>query len=399
MRAIRDGSESKWKVTGPYNVGHAIHVDFTSATGFVGLPAEWEAMLRTSDLSKDDVVQNSAAVLAALGVMDKVTHEKDRIHVPTPAPSPLSASPTVLPPASSLALSLKDIVSDGAATDLYVDFVKIGEGAAGEVFLATSTKSGEKVAVKQMSINNENMKLLITEISIMKTSIHGNIVLFHDAFVVDNTKLWVVMELMDGGCLTDVLEQFDAVKLSEPQIAHVCQSTLKGLSDIHRSHRIHRDIKSDNILLNRRGEIKIADFGYAAQLTQEQQKRRTVVGTPYWMAPELIRGQDYHFKVDVWSLGIMLIEMMEGEPPYMEFPPLRALFLITTKGLPAVQNPDFWSADLLDFLSKCVEKDVSLRPEADELLAHPFMSLVCHPSAFVPVIDQARDAAALVDAF
>lgn len=142
---------------------------------------------------------------------------------------------------------------------------------------------------------------------------------------------WVVMELMDGGCLTDVLEQFDSVRMTEGQIAHVCQQTLSALSYIHASHRIHRDIKSDNILLNTKGQVKIADFGYAAQLTQDQQKRHTVVGTPYWMAPELIRGHDYGTKVDIWSTGIMLMEMVEGEPPYMEFPPLRALFLITTK--------------------------------------------------------------------
>jgi serine/threonine protein kinase len=294
-----------------------------------------------------------------------------------------------------LNVNLKDIVSDGTATELYVDFNKIGEGAVGEVFLATSTKTGQKVAVKQMPINNENMKLLITEISIMKSSIHTNIVQFYDAFVVEGNHLWVVMELMDGGCLTDILEQFDSVKMTEGQIAYACRETLRGLSDIHRSFRIHRDIKSDNILLNRKGEVKIADFGYAAQLTQEQQKRRTVVGTPYWMAPELIRGQDYSFKVDVWSLGIMLIEMMEGEPPYMEFPPLRALFLITTKGIPQPQSPERWSPALLDFFSKCLEKDVTARPDAENLLSHNFLTKACSPAEFAPIIDAAHEAAAL----
>lgn len=132
-------------------------------------------------------------------------------------------------------ICLKDIVSDGIATELYVDFNKIGEGhvsalafshlhsAAGEVFLATSTKTGEKVAVKQMPINADNMKLLVTEISIMKSSLHKNIVQFYDAFIIENSQLWAVMELMDGGCLTDVLEQFDAVKMTEGQIAFVCR--------------------------------------------------------------------------------------------------------------------------------------------------------------------------------
>jgi serine/threonine protein kinase len=170
--------------------------------------------------------------------------------------------------------------------------------------------------------------------------------------------------------------------------------TLRALRYIHRSHRIHRDIKSDNILLNSKGEVKIADFGYAAQLTEEKNKRRTVVGTPYWMAPELIRGHDYGTKVDIWSTGIMLMEMIEGEPPYLEYPPLRALFLITTKGIPPIQKPDLFSNDLIDFYDKCLEKDVDKRPEADYLLEHPFLRRACEHSHFAPVIAEARAAAA-----
>jgi len=232
---------------------------------------------------------------------------------------------------------------------------------------------------------------LCTEINIMKSSKHENIVEYIDSFIVENNKLWVVMELMDGGCLTDVLEQFEFVRLNEAQIAYACHQTLKALSYIHKCHRIHRDIKSDNILLNSRGAVKIADFGYAAQLTQEQQKRHTVVGTPYWMAPELIRGHDYGFKVDIWSLGIMLMEMVEGEPPYMEFPPLRALFLITTKGIPPLQNADHWSPQLVDFYNKCLEKDVDKRPGAEALLQHPFLQHSCTPEEFAPIIAQARE--------
>jgi len=189
------------------------------------------------------------------------------------------------------------------------------------------------------------------------------------------------------------------LELNEGQIAHVCLSTLKSLSYIHAHHRIHRDIKSDNILLNSRGDVKIADFGYAAQLTQEQQKRRTVVGTPYWMAPELIRGHDYGTRVDIWSLGIMLMEMVEGEPPYMEFPPLRALFLITTKGIPALQSPENWSSELLNFYNKCIEKDVDKRPSADELLQHPFLKHACTPEEFSPIIKQAKAAADALEVY
>lgn len=127
----------------------------------------------------------------------------------------------------------------------------------------------------------------------MKTSEHPNIVGYIDSYIVDEREMWVAMEFMGGGCLTDVLECFDTVQMTEPQVAYCCRETLKSLAYIHSLHRIHRDIKSDNILLSSEGHIKLADFGYAAQLTQKQLKRNTVVGTPYWMAPELIRGHDY----------------------------------------------------------------------------------------------------------
>ena len=155
-------------------------------------------------------------------------------------------------------------------------------------------------------------------------------------------------------------------------------------------HRIHRDIKSDNILLGMDGSVKVADFGYAAQLTQKQQKRNTVVGTPYWMAPELIRGYDYGTKVDVWSLGVMMIEMAEREPPYMDLPPLRALFLITTKEFPGLKEPEKWSSDFADFVGKCLKKEIKDRPEAADLLNHPFLKKSCAPEDFVTIIKASR---------
>jgi len=116
------------------------------------------------------------------------------------------------------------------------------------------------------------------------------------------------------------------------------------------------------------------------------------VQTPYWMAPELIRGHDYGTKVDIWSLGIMVMEMAEGEPPYMEFPPLRALFLITTKGIPPLKEPEKWSSDFQDFVNQCLIKEVDDRPGAEELLKHPFLKRACSPEEFVPVIEEARAA-------
>jgi len=367
----------------PFNVEHNIHVDFNSETGFVGLPSEWEDTLINSKITKEEVIENSSAVLEVLKFQDRLQKDQNQREAQANAPLPQKESTS----------TLRDLVSDPSRKSLYTDLNKIGEGAAGEVFLANCSSKSEKVAIKTMPINTENMKLLCTEITIMKSSKHANIVEYIDSFVVDNNKLWVVMELMDGGCLTDVLEQFEHVRLSEAQIAYVCLMTLKALGYIHNTHRIHRDIKSDNILLNSKGAVKIADFGYAAQLTEERSKRQTVVGTPYWMAPELIRGHDYGTKVDIWSLGIMLMEMVQGEPPYMEFPPLRALFLITTKGIPPLTNVNDWSPELVDFFNKCLDKEVESRPSAAQLLEHKFLTTACSDRDFSPIIKEAREAA------
>jgi len=262
---------------------------------------------------------------------------------------------------------------------LFKDQRKVGEGATGEVFLAYEITTGRQVALKKMGLTKDNTKMIITEIEIMKSSKHVNIVEYIDCFDVNDGNgrfLVVAMEYMDGGCLTDILEEYENVQMTELQIAYVCRETLKGLAYMHSYHRIHRDIKSDNLLLNSKGEIKLADFGYAAQLTEAKAKRSTIVGTPYWMAPELIRGQDYNSKVDLWSLGIMIMEMAEGEPPYMEFPPLRALFLITTKGIPPLKNANDWTPQFLNFVSLCLDIDVEKRKSATELLDHPLLTHV-----------------------
>ena len=163
-------------------------------------------------------------------------------------------------------------------------------------------------------------------------------------------------------------------------------------------HQIHRDIKSDNVLIATSGAVKLADFGFAAQLTKEKAKRKTIVGTPYWMAPELIRGDPYDQKVDVWSLGIMVMELCEGEPPYLNFPPLRALFLINTKGVPGLKNPEHWSPEFLDFLSKCLQHNAEFRPTSAEMINHPFLQKACSTEEIRQVCVRAKEIAAELDA-
>jgi len=372
------------EITSPFEVDHTVHVDFSTETGFKGLPSEWEALMKTNGLTRDDVQKDSGAVLA---VLEYHFNEIEGKKAENKGGSP--EKQTALPDEKNL--TLNDVVSKDDPKAIYSNIVKIGEGAAGEVFSANH-KDGKIVAIKQMNLaaQQKNLKLLLTEIDIMKNSNHKNIVHYFDSYVVDDKLLWVVMEFMAGGCLTDILEQFDTLQMTEPMIAHLCKETLEGLEYFHSLHRIHRDIKSDNILLGSKGEVKLADFGYAAQLTQQKMKRNTIVGTPYWMAPELIRGQEYDYKVDIWSLGIMAMEMAEGEPPYMDFPPLRALFLITTKGIPPLKESEKWSPDFEDFVAKCLEKDAERRPDATELIKHPFLKTACNPSVLSPLIEQAR---------
>lgn len=265
---------------------------------------------------------------------------------------------------------LRSVVTKGDPNLLYKRTKRIGQGASGSVYLANHINTNAKVAVKQMDLAKQSrLDLIVNEIMIMKESHHGNIVNFLDSFLVRG-DLWVVMEFMEGGALTDVIENNT---MTEQQIATVCFETAKGLDHLHSQNIIHRDIKSDNVLLNFQGQVKISDFGYCAKLTDQRNKRATMVGTPYWMAPEIVKQKEYGAKVDIWSLGIMAIEMIENEPPYLDEEPLKALYLIATNGTPSLKNPDKLSRELKSYLAVCLCVDVKSRANASELLQHEFL--------------------------
>ncbi|KAF8535986.1 kinase-like domain-containing protein [Trichophaea hybrida] len=261
---------------------------------------------------------------------------------------------------------LNTICTNADPTKLYRSLNKIGQGASGGVYTAYRVGTNQSVAIKQMNLEQQPKKdLIINEILVMKDSKHRNIVNFMDSFL-HRGDLWVVMEYMEGGSLTDVVTYN---VMSEGQIAAVCRETLQGLQHLHSKGVIHRDIKSDNILLSLDGHIKLSyRFGFCAQINEAMMKRTTMVGTPYWMAPEVVTRKEYGRKVDIWSLGIMAIEMIEGEPPYLTESPLRALFLIATNGTPDLKEPDLLSPELRDFLALALEVSPDKRASAGELL-------------------------------
>jgi len=269
----------------------------------------------------------------------------------------------------------------------------IGQGASGSVYKAIDTRTKKKVAIKQMVIAQQVKKeILINEITIMKESHHHGIVNYIDSYIVGGTTLWVVMELIEGGSLTEIIETCldSGHKISEPQIATICRITLEGLDYLHTRPNpiIHRDIKSDNILVGKDGAIKITDFGYGAQLGGGGTDRRaSVVGTTYWMAPEVVKGKEYTCKVDVWSLGVMALELVEGEPPYMNESMLKALFKIAKEGLPPFKAPETMSTQLQNFIRTCCTMDSEARPSAGEMLKHPFLKCGCSQSDIIPLVN------------
>ncbi|EMC99514.1 hypothetical protein BAUCODRAFT_571593 [Baudoinia panamericana UAMH 10762] len=316
-------------------------------------------------------------------------------HAPMPAGQDSSRGPQPRPrqrPRQSITnaeiiTKLQNICNPQDPTKKYRSLVKIGQGASGGVYTAYEVGTNKCVAIKQMNLEQQPKKdLIINEIMVMRDSKHKNIVNFMDSFLVKG-DLWVVMEYMEGGSLTDVVT-FNM--MSEGQISAVCRETLHGLQFLHSRGVIHRDIKSDNILLSMEGAIKLTDFGFCAQINENYAKRTTMVGTPYWMAPEVVTRKEYGRKIDIWSLGIMAIEMIEGEPPYLTESPLRALYLIATNGTPTIKEEHNLSGTFRDFLQFALKVDPEKRASAHDLLKHGFIQMAEPLATLAPLVKAAR---------
>ncbi|CAF1171676.1 unnamed protein product [Adineta ricciae] len=272
--------------------------------------------------------------------------------------------------------AIKELEPIAAKDDPIARFIikkKLGAGAAGDVDLAIDTKTNTKIAIKRMLWSKQPRKeLIVSEIRVMQNCRFRSIVNFLDCYLRPN-ELWIVMEYMNGGQLTQIVEQ---TVLDEGQMAAVTKECLEALQFLHSKNIIHRDVKSDNVLVGFDGSVKLTDFGFCAQLANTESVRTTMVGTPYWMSPEVIKKLKYDRKVDIWSLGILMIEMIDGSPPYINEQPFRAMCKIAMQEEPpaiSVESQNRISHDAKDFLRRCLIIDPQQRADTNELIRHPFI--------------------------
>uniref|UniRef100_A0A182RD46 non-specific serine/threonine protein kinase n=1 Tax=Anopheles funestus TaxID=62324 RepID=A0A182RD46_ANOFN len=259
----------------------------------------------------------------------------------------------------------------------------VGNGTYGQVYKGRHTKTGQLAAIKVMDVTEEEEEEIKLEINVLKKySNHRNIATYYGAFIKKtpagkDDQLWLVMEYCGAGSVTDLVKSTKGQSLKEEWIAYICREILRGLSYLHTNKVIHRDIKGQNVLLTDNAEVKLVDFGVSAQLDKTIGRRNTFIGTPYWMAPEVIacdenRDATYDNRSDLWSLGITALEMAESQPPLCDLHPMRALFLIPRNPPPRMKSKK-WSKKFHSFIDTVLVKDYHQRPYTEQLLKHPFI--------------------------
>ncbi|OHS93739.1 Serine/threonine-protein kinase pakC [Tritrichomonas foetus] len=261
----------------------------------------------------------------------------------------------------------------------------IGTGLTAKVY--SGIYNSREIAIKEMKVRKSHIRYIAEEIHTMAQVHSKYLINLISAHLVDN-KIWILMEYMNGGTLSQILNY---IELTEPQIAYIVNKLLKAVLSLHRNNLIHRDIKCGNVFLSKDGSIKLGDFGFATQISERYNPHSSIVGSPYWMAPELVSGFEYSFPIDIWSIGILCRELADGQPPLSELPPRKAMSVVQKNGLNRMPNDDGkWSIEFIDFVDSCTRFNPEERPTIEELINHPFLSRKCRKREIAAVVKEAH---------
>ncbi|ELP88109.1 serine/threonine protein kinase PAK, putative [Entamoeba invadens IP1] len=362
--------EEEIMISEPSQFEQLAHVAL-SDSGLTGFPEEWREKLKEAGFTGDEI---------------KLNEDECKTVVTTGIPNDQPSRATF---SSNVEEEEDDISGFTTLSDPDENYENLAKTLYGDEdeYMATRKSDGMEVSLRRMRITKKTKRAVVREVSVLSKCKNKNIVQYVECYLI-NDMLWLVTELMNAGELTNVIDLHQSLPMKEPQIAYVCKQVLQALEYLHSMKIIHRDVKSDNILLHRSGAVKLSNFGFAAILTDKNPTRNSIIGTPFWMPPELIKSQNYDTKVDLWSLGITCREASDGTPPYMDLPPMKALFKITTSGIPPLQGN--WDDKFKKFLDRCLCVDPTQRATATQLLADPFLTMECTENEFVDFLDEVR---------